>query len=99
MSLKNKIDFAVVLGVKHANPNGDPLNGNRPRTNYNGYGEITDVASSARSVTAFRTRAWRFSSSPTIERTMTRRAFGIALTRLSERNLARKRPRVWRARS
>ena len=42
-SLNNKIDFAVVLRVKHANPNGDPLNGNRPRTDYNGYGEITDV--------------------------------------------------------
>lgn len=41
--LQNKIDFAVVLRVKHANPNGDPLNGNRPRTDYNGYGEITDV--------------------------------------------------------
>ena len=42
-SLQQKIDFAVVLRVKHANPNGDPLNGNRPRTDYNGYGEITDV--------------------------------------------------------
>src|ERR1700722_19004521 len=42
-SLQNKVDFAVVLGVKHANPNGDPLNGNRPRTDYDGYGEITDV--------------------------------------------------------
>ena len=41
--LQNKIDFAVILRVKHANPNGDPLNGNRPRTDYNGYGEITDV--------------------------------------------------------
>ena len=41
--LQNKIDFAVVLRVKHANPNGDPLNGNRPRTDYNGLGEITDV--------------------------------------------------------
>jgi len=41
--LQNKIDFAVVLRVKHANPNGDPLNGNRPRADYNGYGEITDV--------------------------------------------------------
>src|ERR1017187_5176951 len=41
--IQNKIDFAVVLTVKHANPNGDPLNGNRPRTDYNGYGEITDV--------------------------------------------------------
>jgi CRISPR-associated protein Csd2 len=42
-ALQNKIDFAVVLRVRHANPNGDPLNGNRPRTDYNGYGEITDV--------------------------------------------------------
>ena len=29
--------------MDHANPNGDPLNGNRPRTDYDGYGEITDV--------------------------------------------------------
>src|SRR3990172_12506921 len=41
--LKNKIDFAVVFSVKGANPNGDPLNGNRPRTNYDGLGEISDV--------------------------------------------------------
>jgi CRISPR-associated protein Csd2 len=41
--LQNKIDFAVVLRVKHANPNGDPLNGNRPRIDYNGLGEISDV--------------------------------------------------------
>ena len=32
-----------MLRVKHANPNGDPLNGNRPRTDYGGLGEITDV--------------------------------------------------------
>lgn len=42
-TLQNKIDFAVVLRVTHANPNGDPLNGNRPRADYDGYGEITDV--------------------------------------------------------
>lgn len=42
--LENKIDFAVVLSVSKANPNGDPLNGNRPRQNYDGYGEISDVA-------------------------------------------------------
>lgn len=42
-TLQNKIDFAIVLSVKHANPNGDPLNGNRPRTDYGGFGEITDV--------------------------------------------------------
>jgi CRISPR-associated protein Csd2 len=42
-TLQRKIDFALVLRVKNANPNGDPLNGNRPRTDYNGLGEITDV--------------------------------------------------------
>lgn len=42
--LDHKIDFAVVLSVKKANPNGDPLNGNRPRQNYDGHGEISDVA-------------------------------------------------------
>jgi len=41
--LTNKIDFALVIRVLHANPNGDPLNGNRPRTDYGGLGEITDV--------------------------------------------------------
>jgi CRISPR-associated protein Csd2 len=39
----NKVDFAAVISVKNANPNGDPLNGNRPRENYEGYGEISDV--------------------------------------------------------
>lgn len=42
-TLQNKIDFAVVLRVTNANPNGDPLNGNRPRADYDGHGEITDV--------------------------------------------------------
>jgi CRISPR-associated protein Csd2 len=42
-TLKNKIDFAVVFSVESANPNGDPLNGNRPRTNYAGLGELSDV--------------------------------------------------------
>jgi CRISPR-associated protein Csd2 len=31
-ALNHKIDFAVIFSVKNANPNGDPLNGNRPRT-------------------------------------------------------------------
>lgn len=39
----NKIDFAVVFTAKNANPNGDPLNGNRPRETYEGYGEVSDV--------------------------------------------------------
>ena len=43
MSLKHKVDFAIIISVKNANPNGDPLNGNRPRTDYDGHGEITDV--------------------------------------------------------
>lgn len=41
--LTHKIDFAAILTVSHANPNGDPLNGNRPRENYDGMGEISDV--------------------------------------------------------
>lgn len=40
---KNKIDFVVLVSVRNANPNGDPLNGNRPRTDYSGFGEISDV--------------------------------------------------------
>ena len=42
-NLQNKIDFAVLVKVANANPNGDPLNGNRPRTTYAGNGEISDV--------------------------------------------------------
>ena len=43
-TLSKKIDFAIIVLVNHANPNGDPLTGNRPRTNFDGYGEISDVA-------------------------------------------------------
>ncbi len=43
-TLQNKIDFAVIFRVKNANPNGDPLNGNRPRTDYSNYGEMSDVS-------------------------------------------------------
>jgi CRISPR-associated protein Csd2 len=42
-TLTNKIDFAVIILVNRANPNGDPLNGNRPRQTYDGFGEISDV--------------------------------------------------------
>lgn len=42
--LTNKIDFAIIIRVKNANPNGDPINGNRPRINTDGLGEISDVA-------------------------------------------------------
>lgn len=43
-TLSKKTDFAVIVCVNHANPNGDPLNGNRPRTTYDNLGEISDVA-------------------------------------------------------
>lgn len=42
-ALKGKIDFTLFVSVKNANPNGDPLNGNRPRTTMDGFGEISDV--------------------------------------------------------
>lgn len=42
--IENKIDFAVIFTVDKANPNGDPLNGNRPRQDYDGHGEVSDVA-------------------------------------------------------
>ena len=42
-ALENKIDFEVLISVTNANPNGDPLGGNRPRTDYDGFGEISDV--------------------------------------------------------
>ena len=42
-TLQNKIDFVALISVSMANANGDPLNGNRPRTDYNGFGEMSDV--------------------------------------------------------
>ncbi|MDD2269403.1 MAG: type I-C CRISPR-associated protein Cas7/Csd2 [Eubacteriales bacterium] len=42
-ALQNKIDFALIFTAKNANPNGDPLNGNRPRTTSDGLGEVSDV--------------------------------------------------------
>ena len=41
--LQNKIDFVAFVSVTMANPNGDPLNGNTPRTDYAGLGEMSDV--------------------------------------------------------
>lgn len=43
-TLQNKIDFVLVVDVENANPNGDPLSGNMPRTDAEGYGLISDVA-------------------------------------------------------
>lgn len=42
-TLSSKIDFALVFTAENANPNGDPLNGNRPREDFDGFGEISDV--------------------------------------------------------
>lgn len=42
-TLANKIDFVLIISATNANPNGDPLDGNRPRENFDGYGEISDV--------------------------------------------------------
>lgn len=42
-ALENKIDFALVFSAEGANVNGDPLNGNRPREDFDGYGEMSDV--------------------------------------------------------
>lgn len=39
--LSKKIDFVLFVSVAMANPNGDPLNGNRPRIDYGSYGEMS----------------------------------------------------------
>ncbi len=41
--LQNKINIAAIVSLTHANINGDPLNGNRPRKDYDGYGIFSDV--------------------------------------------------------
>lgn len=43
MTIQNKIDFVLFVSATNANPNGDPLDGNRPRVNYGGFGEMSDV--------------------------------------------------------
>ena len=42
-TLQNKIDFTLLITAADANPNGDPLDGNRPRLTADGLGEISDV--------------------------------------------------------
>ena len=41
--LQNKIDFIAIVQANYCNPNGDPLCENRPRTDSNGFGIITDT--------------------------------------------------------
>ncbi|MEE6716754.1 type I-C CRISPR-associated protein Cas7/Csd2 [Schleiferilactobacillus harbinensis] len=43
-TLTHRIDFKFAFAVNHANPNGDPLNNNYPRTLSDGRGEVSDVA-------------------------------------------------------
>ena len=66
-TLQQKIDFAAILRVKNANPNGDPLNGNRPRTDYDGLGEITDVCLKRKMRDRLLEGGTRFSSSRMID--------------------------------
>ena len=42
--LTNKIDFIVTFDIDYANPNGDPIADNMPRTTFDGYGLVSDVA-------------------------------------------------------
>lgn len=41
--ITKKIDFVATIVVNGANPNGNPLDANRPRVDNRGYGEISDV--------------------------------------------------------
>lgn len=42
--ITNKVDFIATIEVKGANPNGDPLGGNMPRTDSKGFGLMSDVS-------------------------------------------------------
>ena len=42
-TLNKKIDFTLIFEARNCNPNGDPLNGNRPRMNIEDLGEVSDV--------------------------------------------------------
>lgn len=42
-TLTNRIDFMAVIIVDGCNPNGDPVSGNSPRIDIEGFGEISDV--------------------------------------------------------
>lgn len=42
-TLENKIDFVLLFSATNANPNGDPLDDNRPRMDDDGYGIVSNV--------------------------------------------------------
>lgn len=52
MALEHKIDFALVFTAHNANPNGDPQDGNRPRTTYSGSARYPMSVSSVKSAIA-----------------------------------------------
>ncbi len=79
-ALKNKIDFALVFTVRNANPNGDPLDGNRPRTTYEGLGEVSDVCLKRK----IRNR-WIDEGHPVFVQSDNRRAEGDSYRSLRER--------------
>mgnify|MGYP003436953040 CR=1 FL=1 len=60
--LKGKIDFTLFISANNANPNGDPLNGNRPRINMDGFGEISEGAGHFFSLQLHSLFAWFFLS-------------------------------------
>lgn len=43
LTLSNRIDFCGIIIAERCNPNGDPVNGNVPRQDFDGYGIISDV--------------------------------------------------------
>ena len=40
-ALRSRIYFVLIATAENANPNGDPLNGNRPRQHYDNTGYIS----------------------------------------------------------
>ena len=66
--LKGKIDFTLFVSATNANPNGDPLNGNRPRINLD-MGKFQMSALNEKSETACRIWDRKFSCSQMTERT------------------------------
>ena len=66
--LKGKIDFTLFVSATNANPNGDPLNGNRPRI-WMDMGKFQMSALNEKSETACRIWDRKFSCSQMTERT------------------------------
>jgi CRISPR-associated protein Cas7 len=78
IALKNKIDFAVIFRVSKANPNGDPLNGNRPRIDFAGARRATGFSTDSRRSTQRRAPGRRFLFNQTNVVSMTPRTCACA---------------------